>query len=805
MYKILCIIFILIFVHTHCECPKFQEFIDINESSVIQFVGPSTIKNGRVQGITNGFVSGPINRVAVHPKNSSVIYIATSNAGVWKTHNALNDTVIWKNLTSNLDALSIGSVCFDYSDENFETLIAGVSYSENEKNSYLSSLYITRDGGKNWESTGNTLQGQNIVGVGMYGNEILACSSHWYQGGIFRSNDTGKTFVRISRFPCTDLISSYSNPRTFFAASLVDGILEIEVGNSTTINKITPPSILDNRSDIENIRISYHKYENIEVLYAGFLTSKVEALWRASRDSNNWKWTEFEEPTTEENDKEYGLHPANLGMHYFSIVADPKNSNLVYLGGDHQPSGSKSDPRWPNSIGARDHVGRLFQVNTIINNFKPITNINTKSNTAPHPYSKHSVFDANGDLIEVNSGGIYKLSLSQEESDWVSLNGNLSISEVFSASYLGNNYYAISTESTGIIYGKFNESWYTLTNETTSYIKSDITKEETIMYWSLPHLKDFKATTFKFSNNDTTITHETRNLLVNGKDYSLNDGPIPIPEHVNFGLNRFSPNKIFFGIFFDGYAYESTDGGRTVNEINIQADRQEKPIHSVVYGGIKGQEIFEDLVIAVGQDFLAIRESSETPFRIIESFPPAGIIDSIPVDVDVNPQNWEHIAVVFSKGEVSYSNDGGLSWKIINPPSSDSSCFSQKKIVIVPYKEMETIVVGGQNGVFVYRESKDLWYKLTKWANVQINDLKYDYTHNILYVGTLGYGVWELSNASDIINQDYFKILPAPRPNPNYRTLTWVFAGLTTVLILISIILVIALFRKHQSNYETVE
>lgn len=806
MFKILSIIIIFsIISHSYCECPKFQEFINLNDTSVIQFVGPLSIKDGRVQGIVDGQVSGSINKVAVHPTNSSIIYIATPNSGIWKTQNALSNAILWKNLTSNLESLSFGSIAFDYSDKTFETLITGTGNPLNKESGLLSGLYITRDGGKTWEGVGKSLEGQNIVGVAMYGNEILACSSHLNQGGIFRSTDAGKNFKRISRYPCTDLISSYSNPGTFFAASLVDGIVEIKAGNSA-INKITPSSILENGS-IENIKISYQKYGSLEVLYAGLLNSKVETLLRATRDSNNWKWTEFDEPTTEEDEEVYGLHPAELGMYYFSIMADPKNSNLVYLAGDHQPPKSNFEPKWPNSIGAINHVGRIFKVDSVNNNYEPITNINTKSNSAPHAYSKHSVFDANGNLIEVNNGGIYKLKFSDESGndDWISLNGNLTLTEVLSASYLGNNFYALSTESTGILYGTFNETWYTLTNESTSYIKSDITEDETMMYWSLPYLKDFKVSTFKFSNKSTTITHSPRALLVNGKDYSLNDGTIPLPEHVIYSLNRFSPNKLFFGIYFDGYAYESTDGGRTVNEINIKTDGKGKPIFSVVYGGVKRQEIFDDLVIAVGQDFLAIRESLNVPFRVIESFPPAGIIDSTPVDISVNPTNWEHIAVVFSKGEVTFSKDGGSTWKLINPLNSNSSCFSQKKVVIVPHKQTSTIVVSGQTGVYVYRESKNLWYKLTKWPNVQVNDLQYDYNHDILYVGTLGYGVWELKNASGIFNQEYFKILPAPRPTPNYQKLTWAFAGCTTVLILISIILVIALFRKHQHNYETVE
>ena len=54
--------------------------------------------------------------------------------------------------------------------------------------------------------------------------------------------------------------------------------------------------------------------------------------------------------------------PGNQGAMHFSILADPNNPNLVYIGGDRQdnPAG------FPNSIGADDFTGRLFRGDTTV-------------------------------------------------------------------------------------------------------------------------------------------------------------------------------------------------------------------------------------------------------------------------------------------------------------------------------------------------------------------------------------------------------------------------------------------------------
>jgi len=128
-----------------------------------------------------------------------------------------------------------------------------------------------------------------------------------------------------------------------------------------------------------------------------------------------------------------GLHPDSEGDIQFSIVADPTNDQIVYVGGDSQPG------PFPNAVGATQPSGRLFRVDASLapgSQAAPITHDGTADGGAPHDGSRDMAFDAAGNLIEVDSGGIYKLTNPQGTTgDWNSLIGDLQVTEFHDIAY----------------------------------------------------------------------------------------------------------------------------------------------------------------------------------------------------------------------------------------------------------------------------------------------------------------------------------------------------------------------------------
>ena len=153
-----------------------------------------------------------------------------------------------------------------------------------------------------------------------------------------------------------------------------------------------------------------------------------------------------------------GTLPSGQGSLDFSIVADPTNPNIVYVGGGAQPAiGSKS------SIGATTYSGRLFRGDAskpLSSQWVSLTNSNTKgtagggtaSNSSPHADSRDMTFDALGRLIEVDAGGIYyRTSPQNNTGDWYSLVGNLAVSEVQDVVYDSiSNVAIVSNQDTGV-------------------------------------------------------------------------------------------------------------------------------------------------------------------------------------------------------------------------------------------------------------------------------------------------------------------------------------------------------------------
>jgi hypothetical protein len=122
-------------------------------------------------------------------------------------------------------------------------------------------------------------------------------------------------------------------------------------------------------------------------------------------------WTQMSLP----GDSNGGINASEQGFLHFSLLADPNDPNIVYAGGDTHPNTG-----FPNATGAEELSGRLFRgdfrlagnpatVSDIGVGWTSITD-NYAQGTAPHADSRSLAFDARGGLIEVDDGGIYRLT-----------------------------------------------------------------------------------------------------------------------------------------------------------------------------------------------------------------------------------------------------------------------------------------------------------------------------------------------------------------------------------------------------------
>jgi len=174
----------------------------------------------------------------------------------------------------------------------------------------------------------------------------------------------------------------------------------------------------------------------------------------------------------------YGIHPDGRGEQHLTLIASPNNSNLLYIGGTEQlDTDGTPFPAPQSDNGAHRFTGNLFrgdrsqrrkrtfppftaqqaesespQWTPIVNAFAS-TPVGSSPGTAPHNDSRVLAFDAAGNLIEGDDGGIYKRSNpTLRTGTWSSIIGNLSMGQFVSiAQDVENNVIFGGTQGTGAL------------------------------------------------------------------------------------------------------------------------------------------------------------------------------------------------------------------------------------------------------------------------------------------------------------------------------------------------------------------
>src|SRR5205814_969418 len=114
------------------------------------------------------------------------------------------------------------------------------------------------------------------------------------------------------------------------------------------------------------------------------------------------------------------LFPGGQGSLHGAILASPTDPTVVYISGDRQNS------PFPNANGCNNFSGNVFRG---VQGGGPVTFANIVCNgangTSPHADSRRMAIDSNGNLLNANDGGIYRLSSPNTGArTWVSILGS---------------------------------------------------------------------------------------------------------------------------------------------------------------------------------------------------------------------------------------------------------------------------------------------------------------------------------------------------------------------------------------------
>jgi hypothetical protein len=439
----------------------------------------------------------------------------------------------------------------------------------------------------------------------------------------------------------------------------------------------------------------------------------------------------------------FGLNPrdkrGSQGQIHFSIAADNTDSNIVYVGGDSQQLDVT-----PNFVGASNFTGRLWRGTTTqapsgespspqwahlthSNSIAAIPTGGTANDSAPHADSREMVLDVNGEILQVDDGGIYRrTSPKSNTGDWLSMNGDIRINEQHDIAYdTISNIIISGTQDNGTVQQVATSSvtWDEIGGGDGGDVSVDTTTAapNSIRYFSSQNNGGFTRQQYDVNNN---FISENFAELVGSGSWTPN---FVTPTE----LNTVDQSRLVLG--GENGILESLDKGDTVSYLVTEFINE----GGLAYGANGKPEV---LYAASDASVLVRLSGNAAPVVTATAFP-GGTIS----DIAINPFD-ENTLYVIDSTNAFVTTDAGASWSDISGNLDGASLRTIEFISGVN----NSIAVGGQGGVYRMDITQlGVWSNLgSGLPNVIYYDLDFDSTDNILVAASLGRGAWLLTNAN---------------------------------------------------------
>lgn len=427
--------------------------------------------------------------------------------------------------------------------------------------------------------------------------------------------------------------------------------------------------------------------------------------------------------------------PGSQGATHLSVAVNPADSTMVFLCGDRQvlpsflgatefssacvrgdttvaPTGAIPSPQW-------EHLGHS-------NAIAAVPGGGTASGSAQHADSREMAFDANGNLIESDDGGINRrTSPGDNTGDWSSIVGNLQVAEFHAIAYDpvsqvifgGAQDTGVPAQTTG-----GSATWTSLTTADGGDVQVDSTTSagQSIRYFSNQNLSGFRRVTFDAASNPVATTF-----------IALNAGagtPISPQFYTPIELNQNTETRLVLA--GTNAVYESFDQGDTITSLNAGGFAT-----GMAYGNPDNVEA----LYAAG--FFGVLVRTTAGGALAATTFPGGA-----VDVTMDPADFNH-AFAISTTQVFETTDAGANWTNVTGDLTKLAPGTLRQVLFVAGGAVDKVVLAADLGVFVSADNAPgFWNELgTNLPNALAMDLDFDGPRDFLVVGTLGRGAFALS------------------------------------------------------------
>lgn len=686
-------------------------------------MGPAPIGSG------SSAYSGRINAIAADPTNANIIYIAASSGGVWKT---VDGGSHWVPLTDNLaDAsgnpipLSMGAIVVDPLHTNI--IYAGAGDKDAAGSGYGRGILKSTDGGSTWillDNGGNFARTKisRIVVDPTNDNNIFAAVN--YSGGtnygIFKSTNGGLTWTNTTGNTWNDYSDLVIDPN---ASNILYMAISSNYNSPAGVYKSTNAgaswSLLTAAPSGATVyRPMLAMSSDSSTLYVSMVNASTYLLYKMLKSTDGG--ASFTDLTS--NTPNYG------GDGYSnSLAVLPGNPNVVFAGG----SSNWGDPGIIEST----------------NGGASWSNIQSDGATYVHTDSHAMAFDANGNLLEGDDGGIYRLNNRTVGSlQWQDLNGNLQITEFVGV--------ALDPTNSNIAYGgsqdngteKFNDSlgWSLVWGGDGGYTRVDPFNSSTV-----------------YGENIGISSFRSDNAFASGSPADIStglSGPVGYPYYV---LDPSTPNRVLWS---SDKLFESLNRGSTWTAIGTPNSNgfnsNDEIIRSIAVAPSDPKTIY---VAADGVGVFVTTNGTSgaaTTWTQI-SVPGYMYFSSLAVDpLDsqtayitcypfssgapfVSPSLGGHVFKTTNRGSIWTDISAGLpnipTWSIALDPRGTTS--------------NRVVYVGTDTGVYFSFNGGSSWlpYK-TGLPNARVHELSMAPNLGILASGTYGRGMYETQFFTTLVN-----------------------------------------------------
>jgi hypothetical protein len=788
--------------------------------------GPAPLLNGQPIGMEaqGNPQAGAVQAIAPLPGDANTLYVATTSGGVWKTTDATDPEPAWTPLTDGLHSLTFGDIALSPLDPS--VIYAGTGNFSNGSFGELGvanggdavGVYKSIDAGQSWTLLGGqeltalrvrkilptrlTVAGQQVVLAATRSSPISEVRPAGPEG-LYYSGDGGTSWHALSGASgsglpdgaINDVVEDPLQPQTFFTAVFEssdpanDGVYRSTDGGHTwsqvngSGSTVIPADAL---TSADNFKLAAVAQGSTTLLY--LLTAQpssdaprapgISHVFVSNDQGGSWHNIDVPDALAPDGINEDDQEGNNL-----ALGVDPNSPGTIFITGSASPT---------QGFGSRSIVFRATVDTSSLTAAWELAVGDGASKTIAHSDSRDIEFDANGDLLLGDDGGIYRLVsplAGPVVRKWVSVIGNLQPTELYSADvdsvdasaplFVGG----AQDNSMGVQPSPGNPQWLTGPGGDTITVAVDNSGPQGVIYDLGPNFGSVYRSTL--SGGKLVAARLPLNGLTSA-DQAVTAAAIP------FVLNAVDSSR--FALGFNGL-YESFDQGQNVVPLLLPQGVTGE-FSALAYGGRSGGVANPSVLYAATTDArggpatLYLRTGAATPLVPIGKFPSA--IRAIGLD----PDDWRTAYLVTSTEVFQVSAAGTPQMRITNITGNLGLALSKFKTIEVvnPTATPGAVVllVGGLSrpndlatgGVFVtsdpYNPAGPNWTRFSSGLpNAQVTDIRYNAQDDVLVAATFGRGVWSVANASAFLpraalvpSQTTLAVAPNPATAGTPLTLT---------------------------------